>query len=346
MRRISILASADMSLVAARARARGRNGARMAPVDRRVRMWAWLVRQQGSVGTKTEAEVIAMQSRHAPANGVTNRIFGTVVPGTGVANRAIAGPAGDIPVRIYRPARAGSGTWPLILNFHGGGFVFGDLRLADWMCSSVAVTVGAVVVSVDYRLAPRHRFPAAVDDCYAALVWAAENATGLGAGSPGAGGSPAHRGDGGKRRGEPRGGDVPAGPRPRRAEDQPSGAALPAHRHDADAAESGKGAHHPRAGHARLPAALPRRRRSGRPAGVPVACGGPHRPAAGADPGGRARPAAARMAPATPRLCGPPGCRYGSPSTSACRTATSTSPASAAARRRPWPRYAENRQRR
>jgi acetyl esterase/lipase len=157
----------------------------MAPVDRRVKLWAWLVRQQGSVGTKTEAEVIAMQSRHTPANGVSNRIFGTVVPGTEVTNRAIIGPAGDIPVRIYRPARTASGGRPLMLNFHGGGFVFGDLRLADWMCSSVAVAVGAVVVSVDYRLAPRHRFPAAVDDCYAALVWAAENATGLGAGSPG-----------------------------------------------------------------------------------------------------------------------------------------------------------------
>jgi len=156
----------------------------MAPVDRRVRLLAWLVRQQGSVGTKTEAEVIAMQARHTPSNGVTNRIFGTVVPGTEVANRAITGPAGDIPVRIYRPARTGSGGRPLILNFHGGGFVFGELRLADWMCSSVAVKVGAVVVSVDYRLAPAHRFPAAVDDCYAALVWAAENAAGLGAGTP------------------------------------------------------------------------------------------------------------------------------------------------------------------
>jgi acetyl esterase len=156
----------------------------MTPVDRRVKLWAWLVRQQGSVGTKTEAEVIAMQSRHTPANGVANRIFGTVVPGTEVTNRAITGPAGDIPVRIYRPARTGFDGRPLILNFHGGGFVFGDLRLADWMCSSVAVTVGAVVVSVDYRLAPRHRFPAAVDDCYAALMWAAENAAGLGAGSP------------------------------------------------------------------------------------------------------------------------------------------------------------------
>jgi acetyl esterase/lipase len=101
----------------------------MAPVDRRVKLWAWLVRQQGSVGTKTEAEVIAMQARHTPGNGVTNRILGTVVPGAEVANRAITGPAGDIPVRIYRPARTGSGGRPLILNFHGGGFVFGDLRL-------------------------------------------------------------------------------------------------------------------------------------------------------------------------------------------------------------------------
>src|SRR6266568_680538 len=221
----------------------------MAPIDDRVRLWAWLVQRQGSIGTKTEAEVIAMQSRHTPGNAVTNRIFGTVVPGAEVSGRAIAGPAGDIPVRVYRPARGGPGPRPLILNFHGGGFVFGDLRLADWMCSSVAVTVGAVVVSVDYRLAPVHRFPAAVDDCYAALVWAAENAMGLAA----------HR---------------------------PPGAALPAHQHDQDAAGGGEGAYHSGAGDARVPAALPGRRRSGRPPGVPAACRGPPRPAPGADPGG------------------------------------------------------------
>ena len=153
----------------------------MAPIDRRVRAWAWLVRRQGSFDTKSDAEIIAMQSRPTPSNAVTNRIFGTVVPGTQVRDRVIGGPAGDIPVRVYRPVRVGAGGRPLILNFHGGGFVFGDLRLADWMCSSVAVTVGAVVVSVEYRLAPGHRFPAAVDDCYAALVWAA-HATDLGTG--------------------------------------------------------------------------------------------------------------------------------------------------------------------
>lgn len=154
----------------------------MAPIDRRVRVWAWLVRRQGSVGTKNDADIIAMQSRHLPGNGFTNRMFGTVVPGTEVRDLAISGPAGDIPVRVYRPAAAGRGAArPLVVNFHGGGFVFGDLRMADWVCSSVAVTVGAVVVSVDYRLAPVHPFPAAVDDCYAALTWAAGNGADLGA---------------------------------------------------------------------------------------------------------------------------------------------------------------------
>jgi acetyl esterase/lipase len=153
----------------------------MAPIDRRVRAWAWLVRRQGSVDTKSDTDIIAMQSRHMPSNGLANWIFGTVVPGTEVRDSTVSGPAGDIQVRIYRPAAGGQAMRALVVNFHGGGFVFGDLRMADWMCSSVAVTVGAVVVSVDYRLAPGHRFPAAVDDCYAALTWAAENAVDLGA---------------------------------------------------------------------------------------------------------------------------------------------------------------------
>ena len=161
----------------------------MAPIDRRVRVWAWVVRRQG-LDTKSDAEIIAMQSRGTPSNALGNRIFGTVVPGTRVHDRVIGGPAGDIAVRVYRPARAGSGARPLIVNFHGGGFVVGDLRMADWVCSSVAMAVGAVVVSVDYRLAPGHRFPAAVDDCYAALVWAAENAADLGAGGPGEAAAP------------------------------------------------------------------------------------------------------------------------------------------------------------
>jgi acetyl esterase/lipase len=157
----------------------------MARMDRRLRVWAWLVRQQASIAGKSEAEVLALQSRHAPSNAVTNYIFGAVARGIGVQDRTIPGPGGDLRVRVYRPAGpAGPDPRPLVLNIHGGGFVFGDLELCDWLCSNVALRVGAVVVSVDYRLAPRHRFPAAVEDSYAALVWAAEHAAGLGAGGP------------------------------------------------------------------------------------------------------------------------------------------------------------------
>jgi acetyl esterase/lipase len=159
----------------------------MAPVDRRLRAWAWLVRRQASVATMSEADVIAAQSRQIPESAVTRYVFGATAPGTQVTGQAVPGPAGDIPVRVYRPVAAGpgdAGARPLILNFHGGGFVFGFLRMSDWLCSRVALTVGAVVVSVDYRLAPRHRFPAAVDDSYAALAWAAGNAASLGAGGP------------------------------------------------------------------------------------------------------------------------------------------------------------------
>ncbi|HEU5391968.1 MAG TPA: alpha/beta hydrolase [Streptosporangiaceae bacterium] len=157
----------------------------MAPIDRRLRVFAWMVRRQGSIAGKTEAEVIALQARRMPGNVVTNFIFGKVAPGVEASDRAIPGPGGDIPVRVYRgPGTGGSGTRPLILYFHGGGFVLGELRMGDWLCSQVARNVGAVVVSVDYRLAPSHRFPAAVDDCYAAVLWAAENGGSLGAGGP------------------------------------------------------------------------------------------------------------------------------------------------------------------
>jgi acetyl esterase len=156
----------------------------MAPVDRRLRLYAWLVRRETQGLVNGEDSVLKLQARHIPDNALTNFVLGKAVPGTEVRDRAIEGPAGDVPVRIYRHARSRPGVVPLIVNFHGGGFVFGDLRLSDWLCSNVARTVGAVVVSVDYRLAPRHQFPAAVDDCYAALSWAAANAGELGADGP------------------------------------------------------------------------------------------------------------------------------------------------------------------
>ena len=155
----------------------------MARLDLRVQAWAWFTRKTASVAGKSEQQVIALQSRSMPDSPVTNWIFGTRAPGVSATDRTIPGPAGDIPVRIYQSGTGGPDR-PLVLYFHGGGFVFGMLRMGDWMCGQVAASVGAVVVSVDYRLAPTHRFPAAVEDCYAALTWAAENAAELGAQGP------------------------------------------------------------------------------------------------------------------------------------------------------------------
>jgi acetyl esterase len=97
-----------------------------------------------------------------------------------VEDRDIPGPAGPIPVRIYWPLGA-SGTLPLITYFHGGGWVICDLDSHDGGCRALANETGSVVVSVDYRLAPEHRFPAPAEDSYAAMVWAAEHAAELGA---------------------------------------------------------------------------------------------------------------------------------------------------------------------
>lgn len=90
----------------------------------------------------------------------------------------IPGPAGTIRARHYRPAEQGA---PLLVFFHGGGFVFGDLETHDSACRLICRDAGIHVLAVDYRLAPEHKAPAAVDDCYAAYLWAREHAAELGA---------------------------------------------------------------------------------------------------------------------------------------------------------------------
>jgi acetyl esterase len=96
-----------------------------------------------------------------------------------VENRTIPGPAGEIPVRIYRPAARG--PLPVLVFFHGGGFVLCNLDTHDGTCRSLANQASCVVVSVDYRLAPEHRYPAAPEDCYAALLWVAQHGAEIGA---------------------------------------------------------------------------------------------------------------------------------------------------------------------
>ncbi|MEY7851650.1 alpha/beta hydrolase [Natrarchaeobius sp. A-rgal3] len=95
-----------------------------------------------------------------------------------VTDRTVSGPAGEIPIRIYEPE--GEGPFPVVTFFHGGGFVVGGLDGHDVLCSELADGANVVVVSVDYRLAPEHEFPAAVEDAYAATEWVAENAAEFG----------------------------------------------------------------------------------------------------------------------------------------------------------------------
>jgi acetyl esterase len=91
-----------------------------------------------------------------------------------ISDTTMPGPAGDIALRIYRPE--GTGPFGVLVYFHGGGWVIGDLDTADAVCRELATLAGIVVVSVDYRLAPEHCYPAAVEDSYAALLWVRDNA--------------------------------------------------------------------------------------------------------------------------------------------------------------------------
>jgi len=104
---------------------------------------------------------------------------------TVVEDRTIPGPAGAIPVRIYQPAGAPPPgerdvALPGVVYYHGGGWVICGLDTHDNGCRRIANDLGAVVVSVDYRLAPEHKYPAGPDDAYAALCWTAEHADELG----------------------------------------------------------------------------------------------------------------------------------------------------------------------
>jgi acetyl esterase len=91
-----------------------------------------------------------------------------------IEDRSVETPGVDVPVRIYTPE--GDGPFPILVFFHGSGFVICDIDTHDGLCRDLCRHSGCVVVSVDYRLSPEHKFPAAVDDCYAVTRWAAEHA--------------------------------------------------------------------------------------------------------------------------------------------------------------------------
>jgi len=112
----------------------------------------------------------------------------TFAPATAVGRRSVRtddivvpSPAGEIPVRLYRPGGEQNGRLPAIMFFHGGGYVIGDLDTHDELCRELSSRVPALVASVHYRRGPEFRYPAAVEDCLRATAWLAERAGEFGA---------------------------------------------------------------------------------------------------------------------------------------------------------------------
>jgi acetyl esterase len=147
--------------------------------------WATVARLGGRSMLQTPAEQIPQvraARRRALRLPLAWLIIGRVPRGVQITDERAGIENGvSLDVRIYRPKRSDGRALPLIVNFHGGGWVGGDARQSEWWCASLACDVPAVVVSVEYRLAPEHRFPIPAEDCYAATSWAVDAAARLGA---------------------------------------------------------------------------------------------------------------------------------------------------------------------
>ncbi len=107
-------------------------------------------------------------------------LSGRPAPVGEIVDRTIEGPGGRLRVRLYRPGGTVARLLPAILYFHGGGWVMGSLEAYDLVCRYICARAGCAVVAVDYRLAPEHKFPAAIDDGVAAFRWLSTGAVGLG----------------------------------------------------------------------------------------------------------------------------------------------------------------------
>jgi acetyl esterase len=142
---------------------------------------------KGKLDPQIEALLKKMQESGAPpvhtltptkARETKNPVFielgGPPVDVSKVEDMRVPGPSGGIPIRVYTPE--GRGPFPVLIFFHGGGWVILNLDTHDSLCRHLAKRASCVVVSVDYRLAPEHKFPAAAEDAYAATRWVADNA--------------------------------------------------------------------------------------------------------------------------------------------------------------------------
>lgn len=149
----------------------------MTPLDEQTQA---LLQQMKAGGFKPASQIPLEESRA----GLTQMAIAMAAPAKDVhstEDQTFPGPGGAIPIRIYRPRQAADGErLACAVFFHGGGFYLGDLETHDHVCRNLCANADILVVAVDYRLAPENKFPAGVEDCYAATCWVAENAGELG----------------------------------------------------------------------------------------------------------------------------------------------------------------------
>jgi acetyl esterase/lipase len=145
--------------------------------------WKVIARLEGSAARATDAATIQREAKRRQR--LTRLPVARLV--IGVPDRSVLVTTSEatlpdctrLPLRIYRPA-GGDSPRPVVVNFHGGGWVSGDAYQSEWWCSGIAARAEAVIVSVDYRLAPDFPFPTAVQDSYAVTEWVAAHADELG----------------------------------------------------------------------------------------------------------------------------------------------------------------------
>lgn len=155
-------------------------------LELRTRLFCALVDRFGlmAVGDKTPEELQTMRARDARAARRLRWLLGRPTPGVSFTDTAIDGPGARLPIRIYRPVDAADcrpEPRAVVVVLHGGGWVTGTLDQYDPLATALSRHVPAVVVSVDYRLAPQYPFPAAFEDALAATQWVSDHAAELGA---------------------------------------------------------------------------------------------------------------------------------------------------------------------
>ena len=127
-----------------------------------------------------DATGLTIQEQRKAADGMAAGLMALSEEGPEVAevrDRVVPGPHGEFPVRVFTPE--GTGPFPVYVYFHGGGWWMGNIAITESECRHVVRDVGCVVVSIDYHLAPEHKFPIPLEDCYAATTWVVEHAAEL-----------------------------------------------------------------------------------------------------------------------------------------------------------------------